>query len=129
MNKITKLFFGCAAIFLLYSCEGGTTFTKAINNTSSETLTVTLHTTFGSQDAMTINPNEQKDIYFDDYMGLFVSDAYSCTSDFDSITVDVSNGKILIMDLTDENNWTKVSKDGRNSREDCTATISDSDLQ
>lgn len=129
MNKITKIFFGLAATVALYSCEGGTTFTKNINNISSETLTVTVHATFGDLEPVTIAPNEEKNIYWDDQMGRFTTDAYRCTNELDSITVSVSNGKILTLDLMDDNNWIKESKDGRNSREDCTVTISDNDLE
>ncbi len=129
MNKITNSLLGCAFATLLYSCEGGTTFTKTINNTSSETLTVTVHSSFGSNVAEVINPNEEKQIYWDDRMGNFVDDTYTCTNELDSIGVVVSNGKILLKDLMDSNNWERESKGGRNSREDCTIIISDEDLQ
>ncbi len=64
MKFDAKLIVGILTLLFLYSCEGGTTFTKEINNASSETLTVSLYSSSWSDTNTTIGPNERKDIYF-----------------------------------------------------------------
>lgn len=129
MKNILKSVICFIAIITLYSCEGGTTFTKTISNTSSETLTVKAYTIYGKQNTVTIAPNEQKEIYWNDFMGRFVNDEYSCTNELDSIIINVSNDKTLMKDLLNSEFWIRESKDGRNSREDCYIVVSDADLE
>lgn len=131
MNKIIQLFLGCAIVLSMASCEGGTTFTKSINNTSSETLSVIAHASDGTRlGEVAILPGDEKQVYWNDKQGEFATENYSCTEELDSINVSVSNGKVLILDLMDSENWNIVSSaDGKDERKDCTATISDSDLQ
>jgi hypothetical protein len=117
-------------IILLIGCEGGTTFTKTIHNQSSETITITVYSSYsGGQTDHMINPNESKQIYWDDQMGSFVDESYNCTQEFDSLAVTISNNKVLTKDILNPDNWLVESKDGRNSREDCTFEFDDSDLE
>lgn len=127
-NKIALIVL-ITVITILSSCEGGTTFTKSVDNNSSETITIKLHTIYGTNDAVTINPNESKQIYWDDQMGRFVDDAYTCTQFIDSVEISIINNKVLTKDIMNSNNWTNTSKGGRNSREDCKFSISNEDLQ
>jgi len=116
-------------VILLISCEGGTTFTKTINNKSSEEITIKVYSIYGNEQSEIINSNESKEIYWDDQMGSFVDDSYSCTQEFDSIQVIVSNDKVLTKDILNSGNWQRESDDERNSKEDCTFTITNNDLQ
>ena len=129
MAKSIYYFISITILFLLTSCEGGTTFTKTIDNNSSETITVKLFTIYGDYEPVTINTNGSKEIYWDDQMGSFVDDSYSCTQIIDSVELSITNNKVLIIDIMDSNNWIRESKDGRNSKEDCTFIITNEDLQ
>jgi hypothetical protein len=113
----------------LSSCEGGTTFTKTIENKSSETITVRVYSIYDAGESVTINANESAQIYWDDQMGFFVDNSYTCTNLIDSIAVSISNNKTLLKDVMNADNWIRESKDGRNSREDCTFAFTDNDLQ
>lgn len=116
-------------IILFLSCEGGTTFTKTIDNKSSESITVKLITIYGSNTHLTIETNESKEIYWDDQIGSFVDDSYTCTQIIDSVEIKVTNNKTLIKDIRNPDNWIRKSKDGRNSREDCIFKVTNNDLQ
>ena len=116
-------------VILVASCEGGTTYTKTIRNNSTETLSINVYSLYTGTGPIQINPGESKEIFWHDNTGQFVGNEYRCTSELDSITVSVSNGKTLQKDLMNEDNWTRASKDGKNSREDCTLTVSEEDLQ
>jgi len=116
-------------VVFLTSCEGGTTFTKTIENKTSETITVKLFTTLGTNDPVSLSPNETKLVFWDDQMGRFAGNSYTCTTGIDSIQVSITNGKTLIKDIMNPNNWIRESKGGRNSKEDCTFIITNSDLQ
>ena len=116
-------------ITILSSCEGGTTFTKSIENRTTETIRVKLQTIYSSQDEITINPNESKQIFRDDQMGRFVDNSYMCTQLIDSVEISITNNKILTKDIMNSNNWQRMSKGGRNSKEDCLFIISDEDIQ
>ncbi len=128
MFKILKILFGLNLMIVFLSCEGGTTFTKTVVNDSSETITLKVYSSSQSPD-ITILPNETQDIWADDVMGRFAGPDYSCVAELDSIQVSVSNNKVLTLNLMDNANWTRSSKNGRNAREDCSITISDEDLQ
>jgi hypothetical protein len=131
MNKINKnsifLIFITICIVLV-SCEGGTTFIKTIDNRSSETIVITLFTAYGSNIADTIRANESKEIYWDDQMGRFVDDSYCCTEVIDSVEITITNNKTLIKDIMDSGNWIRKSEGGRNSMENCSFIITDTDL-
>lgn len=129
MNKLFVLILSLSASILFSSCEGGTTFTKSIDNRSDETIQVVLHTIYGSHEESTIQPNESTQIFWDDQMGFFVDDSYTCIQLIDSINITVTNNKMLTKDIMNPDNWTRESKDGRNSREDCLFIIMESDLQ
>ena len=116
-------------MILLTSCEGGTTFTKTIDNKSSESITVKLFTIYGSNESLTVNSNVSKEIYWDDQMGSFVDDSYTCTQIIDSVEITITNNKTLTKSIMNPDNWIRESKDGRNSREDCTFIITDDDIQ
>lgn len=116
-------------VVILTSCEGGTTFTKTIENKTSETITVKLFTTLGTQDPVSLSPNETKQVFWDDQMGRFTDNSYTCTTSIDSVQVSITNGKTLIKDIMNPDNWIRESKGGRNSKEDCTFIIKNSDLQ
>ena len=129
MKKIVVLTLAITGIILLSSCEGGTTFIKKIDNRTDETISVKLHTIYGSNDETTINPNEIKQLFWDDQMGNFVDNSYTCTQFIDSIEIHISNNKVLTKDIMDSNNWERVSKGGRNSMEDCKFVIFSEDIQ
>ncbi|PLX07292.1 MAG: hypothetical protein C0598_13235, partial [Marinilabiliales bacterium] len=112
-------------VLLMASCEGGTTFTKTIENKSSETIIIKLYTVYGSNDPITINSYESKEIYWDDQMGRFVDDSYNCMDVIDTVEITITNNKKLLKDIMDSANWLNESKGGRNSREDCTFIITD----
>ncbi len=116
------------ALFLV-GCEGGTTYTKTIDNRSSDTLAVRVYTVFGSSDTSLVMPGEATEVFWNDVMGQFVDDTYDCVQMVDSIYVQPSSGRVLQKDIMAGDNWDRESKDGRNSREDCTFTILESDLQ
>jgi hypothetical protein len=118
-----------ALYLILNSCEGGTTFTKKVHNKSSDTLIVTTYSTFANNMPVTIVPGASKEIFWWDQMGHFVDDAYTCTGELDSLNISVSGGKTLLTDPMDVDYWIRESRDGRNSREDCTFTVTDEDLQ
>lgn len=116
-------------MILLTSCEGGTTFTKTIDNRSSESITVKLFTIYGSYESLTVNSNVSKEIYWNDQMGSFVDDGYTCTQIIDSVEITITNNKTLTKSIMNPDNWIRESKDGRNSREDCIFIITDDDIQ
>lgn len=76
-----------------------------------------------------ILPNNSKEIYWDDKLGSFVDDSYSCTQFIDSVALIITGNKVLIKDILEPDNWLRKSKGGRNSREDCTFVITGKDLQ
>lgn len=134
MNKLSTLFTYCIAISLFFcSCEGSTTFTKTIVNNSSETLTVTAFSSTNTSNILgtiTIIPNDQKQVYWDNQQGKTTTANYSCIEELDSIVVSVSNNRTLTLDLMNASNWIKESSEaGKEIREDCTVTISDTDIQ
>lgn len=116
-------------LVVMTSCEGGTTFIKTIDNNSSDTITLKLYAAYFNDQSFTINPNVSQEIYWDDQMGSFVDEAYKCTQEIDSVEITISNNKVLIKNILNSDNWIRESKDGRNSREDCTFIITDEDLQ
>ncbi|MEE4176319.1 MAG: hypothetical protein V2I46_02295 [Bacteroides sp.] len=123
------VFVAIALMLFLGSCEGGTTFTKTLDNRSSEDITVKLYTHFGESSPVTVNSNEKKEIYWDDRMGHFVDETYTCTQIIDSVAIRVTNDKVLVIDFLDPANWTRESRDGRNAREDCTFVVTDEHLE
>ena len=52
-----------------------------------------------------------------------------CTQLIDSVEISITNNKILTKDIMNSNNWQRMSKGGRNSKEDCLFIISDEDIQ
>jgi hypothetical protein len=129
MKNLFVLITSISAIFILPSCEGGTTFTKSIDNRTSDTVRVKLHTIYDSKDEITINPNESKQIFWDDQMGSFVGDSYTCTQLIDSVEISITDNKVLTKDIMDSNNWKRLSEGGRNSKEDCLFIISEENIQ
>ena len=129
MNRVYAFIVSMTVITILSSCEGGTTFTKSIENRTTETIRVKLQTIYSSQDEITINPNESKQIFWDDQMGRFVDNSYMCTQLIDSVEISITNNKILTKDIMNSNNWQRMSKGGRNSKEDCLFIISEEDIQ
>lgn len=128
-TKSTLCFSLITLMILLTSCEGGTTFTKTIDNRSSESITVKLFTIYGSYESLTVNSNVSKEIYWNDQMGSFVDDSYTCTQIIDSVEITITNNKTLTKSIMNPDNWIRESKDGRNSREDCIFIITDDDIQ
>lgn len=128
-TKSTLYFSLITLMILLTSCEGGTTFTKTIDNRSSESITVKLFTIYGSYESLTVNSNVSKEIYWNDQMGSFVDDSYTCTQIIDSVEITITNNKTLTKSIMNPDNWIRESKDGRNSREDCIFIITDDDIQ
>ncbi len=128
MKKVIVLIISIAAT-VLFSCEGGTTFTKNIENRTPETIQVKLHTIYGNIDETVINPNESKRIFWDDQIGSFVANSYTCTQLIDSVEINITNGKVLLKDIMNSDNWVRKSEGGRNSREDCLFVISIEDIK
>jgi|GEM_PF-1833231 len=120
---------GIISLFFWTSCEGGTFFTKTIDNKSSETITVKLFTIYGDNNTVMINSNEAKEIYWDDHIGSFVDENYNCTEMIDSVVLSISSGKKLTKDIMNPDQWIRNSKGGRNAREDCVFTITNNDFQ
>ena len=128
-RKMPFYYYAASLVLFLTACEGGTTFTKSLNNKSSETITIKLFTRYGPSEEVTVNPNESKIVFFDDQERTFTDDSYTCTDLIDSTHVNISNGKTLLKNIMDSNNWTRESKGGRNAKENCTFTVTNSDLQ
>ena len=101
-------------IISLISCEGGTTFTKTIDNETAESITIKLTTIYGSNEPVTIMSNESKAIFWDDQMGSFVDNSFTCTQIIDSVEITITNSKTLTKDIMNPDNWIRESKDGRN---------------
>jgi hypothetical protein len=129
IKKIPFYYFLAFIVFFFTACEGGTTFTKYIDNKTSETITIKLFTNFGPSEEVTVNPNERKIIFWNDQERIFTDDSYTCTYLIDSIHVNISNGKTLLKNIMDSNNWSRDSKGGRNAKEICIITITNNDLQ
>lgn len=132
MGPIKRNFFFLVSLLLLLlasACEGGTTFTKTIDNKTDETIIIQLFTTYGNTEAISIHSNHSKEIYWDDQMGRFVDENYCCTQIIDSVKITITHEKTLLKDIMNPDNWLKNSKNGRNSREDCTFTITNKDLR
>lgn len=121
-------YFLILAAFFMFSCKGGTTFTKIIDNKSTETVTIKTFTTIYGEQNHIIKPNEAKTIYLYDKERGFVDDTYSCIEEFDSIEFSLSNNKTLVKDILNEGNWENESSGGRNAQEKCTFSISDNDI-
>lgn len=128
VQKKSYIFFFIGMIFL-FSCEGGTTFSKIINNKSTETISVKTITLVGGDQTLIISPNESKTIFFYDDERGFVDDSYNCIQEFDSIEIGISNNKTLVKNILQSDNWERESSGGRNSKEKCTFVISDEDLE
>lgn len=122
-------FIGMILLFFFSACEGGTTFTKSIDNRTSEIITIQLFTSDGAYEQLSIKSNEIQEIYWNDRLGSFVDESYTCLQEIDSFDITISNNKELIKDIMEPDNWSKTSKDGRNSREDCIFTILNEDIQ
>ncbi len=116
-------------ILTIMSCEGGTTFTKIVENNSSETIALKVYINiFSEAQDIEIEPNQSKTIFvFDNERG-FADSEYDCASEIDSIRVTTTNGKILTKDILKGDNWTRESKGGRNAKETCTFQIAEEDL-
>lgn len=108
----------------LMSCEGGTTYSKIVDNQSSETLTILIFQSVFHQDTVfQIDPGQRQTLFLDDQLGRFSGDTYHCTQEIDSAKVSVSNGKMLLKDIMNSDHWTRESKGGRNAKEICTFTV------
>ncbi len=116
-------------IVTLISCEGGTTFTKNIENNSNDTLSVKLYFNYMDSENISILPKQTKEVYYYDVQGLFVDEGYYCSSELDSATITTKSNKSLTKDIMNSDNWTHDSSDGRNSTENCLFIINDIDLQ
>ena len=127
--KSSILFLALFSLLIaLSACEGGTTFTKTVENQSSESISLKVFSAYGSNSSTTINPDESVEIFIDDKLGSFTDTTYHCTQELDSIQVMISDGKTLVKDIMNSENWTSESKGGRNSREDCTFVITNEDI-
>lgn len=129
MKAKNILYLGLIFFFLtLISCEGGTTFTKHIENNTNDTLIVKLYLNYMGSDSINILPNETKEVYWDEIQGLFIGEEYYCASEIDSAHITTKNNKVLIKDILNSDNWLHESKDGRKSREFCLFIINENDL-
>ena len=78
---------------------------------------------------MLINSNEAKEIYWNDQMGSFADENFSCTEMIDSVVLSISSNKKLTKDIMNANLWVRNRKGVRNSKEGCVFTITDNDFQ
>jgi len=115
-------------IVFLISCEGGTTFTKTIQNNTPYTITLNVYSVLNGTSISTIPALAYEEFYWDDQERRFVDDSYSCTQEFDSLIVSISDDKTLLKDVMNPDNWVKNSSGGRMSREDCVFIISNDDI-
>lgn len=115
--------------FFLTACEDETTFTKYLDNKSSETISIKLFTYCGPSKEVTVNLTERKIIFWDHQESTFTDDSFTCTDLLDSTQVNIINGKTLLKNIFNSNNWTRESKVGRNAKENCIITVTNSDLQ
>ena len=127
-------FFLALVLMLLFSaCEGGTTYTKIIDNQSEDDLTVRLQTTaLSTAEVILIPARKSQTIYVQDFLGQFADDTYDCTTDIASIEIEVSNNLSLSLskDPINPNNWMQESKKGkRNSTEVCTFVVRAGDFK
>lgn len=129
MIRLIKLSVASLLLIFLSSCEGGTTYTKTIENNSSETLTVNGYSVYWGNNSIIVGSDKTKDIWIDSQLGSFVNDSYQCTQGIDSIEVDVTDNKTLVLDVLDNNNWIRESSGGRKSSVNCILEITDEDLQ
>ena len=127
INTIQLTLFVIALI--LSSCEGGTTFTKTIYNDSSEEIELTMYSYMVQTQHFTIKPKEAQQIYWNDEIGSFVDDSYTCTQSLDSVKITILSGNKLKKNIMDSTNWYASSKGGRNSREDCYFAFTDEDIE
>lgn len=117
------------ATVLLSGCEGGTTYTKTVDNRSTDTIAIQIWTYFGNTDTLMVAPETIREVYWNDLMGQFTDETYDCLEMVDSIYIDVLGPRELTKDIMDPSQWERESTGGRNSREDCTFIITESDLQ
>lgn len=110
-----KVLFVIFVMVVLTSCEGGTTYTKTLDNQSSDTIILKLFTAYLNDQSFTINPKSAEQIYWDDQMGSFAGDSYNCTQEIDSVEITISKNIVLLKDIMNSNNWIRESKDDRNS--------------
>lgn len=96
MIRLIKLSVASLLLIFLSSCEGGTTYTKTIENNSSETLTVNGYSVYWGNNSIIVGSDKTKDIWIDSQLGSFVNDSYQCTQGIDSIEVDVTDNKTLV---------------------------------
>ncbi len=113
--------------FLLYGCEGGTTFTKSIQNLTNEPFQLTVRME-NSSDTFQIEPMEELQFYWSDQMGYFTDDSYACVHEIDTISLQLIQGGSILIDPMDPASWMKLSESGRNSKEDCILIITPSDI-
>ena len=115
-------------VVILSACDSGTMFTKTINNQTEETITITLFSPQGTNDA-TINPGESVIVYNDIQLGNFVDETYECVEEIDSAIITISNGRVLMKDIMENINWGHESNGGRSAIEDCNFTVFPGDIQ
>lgn len=76
----------------------------------------------------TIFPSETKTVLVLNDERHFVDDTYQCTSEIDSVSINVIGNKILKKDFMDSNNCIWQIDDGRNAGETSTITVTDVDF-
>ena len=127
--RFTQIAIAVWISLFLWSCEGGTTFTKTIDNRSEDTIAIQISTYFGKTDTVLVVPLSVNEVYWNDLMGQFTDESYDCLEMVDSIYIEVLGPRELIKDIMDPGQWERENTGGRNSREDCTFIITESDLQ
>ena len=127
-SQLTRLLLILLTVTLA-SCEGGTTFTKKIENQSEDTLTVFIYSYADQKGPLSVPPGTAREIFWSDRMGMFVGEDYTCTDEIDSLAILVEGGKMITFDPLDDNRWFMEQKGGRNARVICTLVISGRDLQ
>lgn len=113
--------------FLLHGCEGGTTFTKSIQNLTNEPFQLIVRME-NSTDTFQIDAMEELQFYWADQMGYFTDDSYTCLQEIDTISLQLIQGGLVLIDPMNPASWMKISESGRNSKEDCILIITPSDI-
>lgn len=117
--------------FVLFSCEGNTTYEKVITNSSSENLFVRYNLqSFVEPDSMLVEAGQTKMITTYDQLG-GNREGLDCLEDVVELIFTLPSGKTILKDPKSETNWTKASeKLGVGSyKHTCTYELKDGDIQ
>ena len=118
---------------LFSACEGGTDAHKEfINNTNSDLQLIIYRNdaimTTDAVDTILVSANQHTDYYVGGGDRQFF-DYPDCLTEIDSIQVTVADGKTLIKNLMDVENWSKETSGNRSILHNCIIEINPEDIQ